>query len=463
MTTGAPIAEPAFSISSEDAALRSAGRDLANLEAAGNPNRPIRLQQAGTIATLYLGYAMFMVLRMIPTVVGTAICDDPSLGIDLDAWGRIIALGTWGAVAGKFVCGYAADRFGGKPTFTIGLLVASLFVGAFGFATEVWMFQAAFFITLMAKSAGWPSMARIIINWIPRRNYGRAWGILSTSSRIGTLVATFCLGSLLAWMSWRSLLWLSAGLGLIAVVAFAFLLKERPKDPVPGSSSENSPAGSAAQGAPHPFEGTSLAEALPRVFRSPRFWLIACSLMGLGILWDFLLLVPLFLKARLGLSSADAARAASAFPLGSLFSVLVGGFVFDRLNRRTTAWVMGLLLTFATGCLAAFCAMPQFAWSPAVALGTSLALLFAFGLCVSPCYYIPMSVFSIEFGGPHSGVLIALLDATSFTATAVFYYYGGGWAQQSWTLFLSVLCGVSVWSTVTTFLFLRGEARWRRS
>ena len=103
--------------------------------------------------------------------------------------------------------------------------------------------------------------------------------------------------------------------------------------------------------------------------------------------------------------------------------------------------------------------MPGFMLGAGAALWISLGLLFVFGLCVSPCYYIPMSVFSIEFGGPHSGFLIALLDALSFMATAVFYYFGGSLAKQSWGLFLTVLVAISVWSVLTTFAFLKGEAR----
>lgn len=419
------------------------------------------MQQAATIASLYLGYAMSMVLRMIPTVAGAAIREDPSLGIDLEVWGRILAVGTCGAVVGKFICGYAADKFGGKLTFTVGLLIASLFVGVFGFASEVWMFRGAIFVTLMAQSAGWPSMARIIINWFPPRQYGRVWGILSTSSRVGTLLATFCLGSLLAWMSWRGMLWLAAGLGIATFAAFSLLLKERPDTANHLSDDPDTPAGP-PPAPPHPLHGTSLSEAIPKILTSPRFWLIAGSLMGLTILWDFLLFVPMYLQDTLGLSAADASQAASAFPFGSLLSVLAGGFVFDKLKRGTTAWVMGLLLTIATGCLVAFLVLPHFDLSSRTSLWISLGLLFVFGLCVSPCYYIPMSVFSIEFGGPHSGFLIALLDAMSFAATAVFSYFGGGLAKQSWTLYLSALLAVSVWSALTTLLFMLGEARTRR-
>jgi sugar phosphate permease len=412
-------------------------------------------QQIITIASMYVGYALFMVLRMIPSVAEAAIRRDPTLGMDLEVWGRILAIGNCGAVVGKIICGYSADKFGGKLTFTVGLFLASLFVGLFGFASNVWLFGVAYFLALMAKSAGWPSMARIIINWFKPDQYGRVWGILSTSSRVGTLAATFGLASLLIWMSWRGMLWIAAGLGIVTAIAFAILLKERPA----ATSTSEGDSGQSLKQSPHPLDGTTVFEAIPRILQSRQFWLITGSLMGLGVLWDFLLMVPLFLQDTLHLSESDASWAASAFPFGSLISVLVGGYVFDKLSRGATAWIMGLLLAIATGCLASFLMMPSFMLGTGAALWISLGLLFVFGLCVSPCYYIPMSVFSIEFGGPHSGFLIALLDALSFMATAVFYYFGGSLAKQSWGLFLTVLVAISVWSVLTTFVFLKGEAR----
>src|SRR3954447_6562144 len=84
-----------------------------------------RRRQVVVIGTMYAGYAASMVLRMIPTVAGNAIRNDPALGIDLATWGQVLAAGTCGAMAGKFLCGWAADRFGGRRTFTVALVVAS--------------------------------------------------------------------------------------------------------------------------------------------------------------------------------------------------------------------------------------------------------------------------------------------------------------------------------------------------
>jgi OPA family sugar phosphate sensor protein UhpC-like MFS transporter len=401
---------------------------------------------------------MSMLLRMVPTVAGTSIREDPALGIDLEDWGKVIAAGTCGAMAGKFVCGWAADRFGGRKTFAIALLVASLAVGFFGMSSTMLAFQAALFVTQMAQAAGWPSMTKIITNWAPPRQYGRVWGILSTSSRVGTLTATFALGSLLAWMSWRGMLWIAAVAGCGIALFYGVSMRDRPATPLPDDTGKVDEA--AAMKPAHPFDNLTLPQALPRMFLSLRFWLITGSLMGLTILWDFLVMAPLYLQDTLHLSAAQASRAASAFPLGSLLSVLAGGYVFDRLDRKTMGGMMAGLLTVAVGCLLTFARLPEFPLSGQSAMLVSLALLFLFGLCVSPCYYIPCSVFSIDFGGRHSGFLVAILDAMGFAATAVFYYFGGGIAQRlGWSAFLYVLAGVGTWSLVLTYFFMQREGR----
>jgi OPA family sugar phosphate sensor protein UhpC-like MFS transporter len=420
---------------------------------------PHRSQLFVTVGTMYFGYAMFMVLRMVPTVAGQAMREDPALNIDLAVLGRIFAMGTFGAMIGKFIGGYAADKFGGKLTFTVGLLISSVFVGLFSTSSAVWMFELTYFFALMAKSFGWPSMAKIISNWFRPDEYGRVWGILSTSSRVGTLVATLCLVNLLVFMSWRVMLVITAAAGVLTVVYFAIVLKERPKGQVVVTSDD--PEDSKTP--PHPLDNTTLPEALVRFARSPQFWLITGSLMGLTILMDFLLMVPMYLRDTLQLSIAQASMAASAFPFGSMISVLAGGYVFDKLSRNSTTWVIGVLLTLATGCLATFVLMPQFGMTSASLAYLSLALLFLFGLCVSPCYYIPMSVFSLEFGGPHSGFLISLLDAIAFGATAIFYFYAGAIAEESWNLFLSVLLAISAWSLLTSVFFMRGESLYQKA
>jgi sugar phosphate permease len=352
-----------------------------------------------------------------------------------------------------------ADRFGGKFTFALGLLITSVALLFFALGSSVWAFGLALFVVYLAKAAGWPAMAKLIGNWFRPNQYGRVWGILSTSSRTGTIVATLCLGAMLTWLAWRWMLVATAGAGIFVVLLCVFGLKERPPagpPPEPGASGDEPEP----EKDPHPFDGISLSEAVFRCAGSLRFWLITGSLMGLTILMDFMNFIPMFLNQQVGLAENQAGMAASAFPFGSFVSVLVMGYVYDRLSRRKVSVVMGILLTLATGTILALYLMPDWSLEQDSEVALSVGLLFVFGLCISPCYYLPMSVFSIEFGGAHSGFLIALLDALGFAASMVFAWNAGSIQELwGWDGFMGALLAISVWSILATVFFLWVESR----
>ena len=54
-----------------------------------------------------------------------------------------------------------------------------------------------------------------------------------------------------------------------------------------------------------------------------------------------------------------------------------------------------------------------FGLAATTAFAANAVILFLYGLTVAPAYYLPMIVFSIEFGGKHCGVLIGLIDAAA--------------------------------------------------
>ena len=420
--------------------------------------RPDINRQIFTVFCMYVGYACFMVLKTASSTASVSIVNEGLF--DLKQWGQIVAVGTFGGMLGKLLSGWMADRFGGKFTFALGLLVTSVALLFFALGSSVWAFGLALFVVFLAKAAGWPAMAKLIGNWFRPNQYGRVWGILSTSSRTGTIVATLCLGAMLTWLAWRWMLVVTAGAGIFVVLLCVFGLKERPPAGPPPEEPGASGDEPEPEKDPHPFDGILLSEAIFRFAGSLRFWLITGSLMGLTILMDFMNFIPVFLNQQVGLAENQAGMAASAFPFGSFVSVLVMGYVYDRLSRRKVSVLMGILLTLATGTILALYLMPDWSLEQDSEVALSVGLLFVFGLCISPCYYLPMSVFSIEFGGAHSGFLIALLDALGFAASMVFAWNAGSIQEMwGWDGFMGALLAISVWSIMATVFFLLGEAR----
>ena len=94
---------------------------------------------------------------------------------------------------------------------------------------------------------------------------------------------------------------------------------------------------------------------------------------------------------------------------------------------------------------------------PQTNLPVAMVTLFVFGFTISPAYYLPMSIFSIAFGGKHSGFLIALIDVFGYVGSLVFTFFGGSIARDfGWPVFLMVLLTITVLAlvTVTAFLYM---------
>ena len=143
-------------------------------------------------------------------------------------FGEILASGSIGGIFGKILYGLGADRFGGKRSFLVSLLLVSISVLLFGFSVNVLAFNLIFFSLALSKAGGWPSLAKVIGDFFHPSQYGRAWGYISTSSRFGTIFATLVLGYLLNYLQWQSILYLSAAIGLVMTVAWYLFVPDKP-------------------------------------------------------------------------------------------------------------------------------------------------------------------------------------------------------------------------------------------
>jgi sugar phosphate permease len=411
---------------------------------------------------MYLGYAGFLLLKTSIIVAGPDILKDPALGLTKTEWGAILGYGTLGGILGKLVSGWTADKVGGKIVFNLGILVTTLGVAGFSLKSEYYAFALIYFIILMANASGWPSMAKLINNWYSPNQYGRVWGAISTASRVGTITATLTVGALLQMMDWRHMLLVSCTIGCSLVLMVLFFIKEQPPQKIIANEiTSGTKISNINEYLHHPFYETTIKQAFFIFIRDKRFLLIASSMMGLTILWDFLNFVPLYLNEILNISTSESATATAAFPIGSLISVLIGGFLFDKLSKQAISYAMGCYLGVAVLSLTFLLALPHFELNLRTNLIATLAALFLFGFTVSPAYYLPMSIFSIEYGGPHTGILIALLDAIGFAASVVFSFVGGRISNQTggWFYFLFLLIIIAIFSWAVTFWFLIGEAK----
>jgi len=409
------------------------------------------------LASIYGAYAVLNICRTTVVISSPAMLDDPELELTKTMWGAILGWGTAGTLVGKLTTGVMADRFGGRKVFLISIGFCMLATAIFGMVSKVFFFSIAFFIAMLAKSAGWPSMANLIRSWYPKFWRGRIWGILSSSSMSSSLFTSLVMGSLLLVISWRWVIASSLPIAGIFIILLFFYLKQSPTDvgfeampSVDGDNNENNP------NATHHLDNASLGKALISFLKSSRFWLICISIMSLTILMAFQSFLPLYLKEMFNLSPGKAGIASSVFPLGSMFSIVIGGFIFDKLTKKRRIFVLGGMMTVATGCIVILLSLLESNIQEASLLSIALSAIMVFGLMIAPCYLIPMSVFSLDFGGKHCGVLVGIIDAAGYSASMIFEFLGGAIADQvdGWQQFLYIILNVSIIGTITLILFL---------
>ncbi len=415
------------------------------------------------LGCMFVGYMGFILSRTVLSVASPEMLKDPNLGLDEASYGDIAAWGMAGMIAGKLLTGVIADWLGGRRVFIVALAITALLTIAFSWGTSATIFASMNFLLLLAMAASWPSMASIISVWYPSTKYGRVWGILSVSSRLGASLSMILLGTLLTVFSWQNLFRTAGVMGLCVVASIFFYLRANPKDVgLPALEDQVAPEGADRQDepnaewtAPHFLDDKNPAEALWAFARSGRFWLICSSLMCTTILMDFILFLPLYLTSFEGVSSAQAGSWAAAFPIGCLLALVGGGFLYDSVSRKGRIGLLGGLLGATCVCVAALWSLKGLPMIPdSFKFPLAIAILFFYGFTLAPAYYLPASIFSNEFGGKHCGLLVGLVDVAAYSASLLYLVAGGRMVVNwGWQSMIQLFLVIAVLATLITIWF----------
>lgn len=410
---------------------------------------------------MYIGYLMLMFCRTAFTTVSPALVEDPGLSLTTTDIGDILGYAALGSLVGKLLTGFVADRFGGRLTLLLALGVVASLTMAMGYLASFFAFALFIFCLQLLRAGGWPALTKLIGQWIPPASYGRTWGILSTASRAGVVISSLVLGLLLIYAlgevspdtlvaeypgGWRWVPIAAGCLGLLAVLGLWWGFPKRSAS-APSKADE-----------PKPLD---LLATLRFFARADRFWLICASLMCTTLLMALVSFTGLYLAQSFDVSAGKAATASTVFPFGCLIAVLLVGFIYDRLTRKQRTYFVGASLAVGCLCIAGLIWITEAPYDSTLRFSVALSLILLVGVCVAPAYYLPMSVFSVEFGGVRSGVLVGFIDATGYAAEAAFMPYAGRLADQpgGWTHFMWLLFVIACVGLVSTIMFLYRDHR----
>lgn len=271
------------------------------------------------------------------------------------------------------------------------------------------------------QAGTFPLISRMMADWIPQAERGRAQGFVWMSSRLGGSLAPLVLIPLFQGLgSWSTPLVLVAAMGVLWAAGFAPWYEGRPEQTPRVNAAERAfiTAGRAGQTAP-------LGPApWHRMLRSRSVWALCLMYGGLGFSGNFFLFfLPDYLKTQRHLPPGQVKWLAALPFVFGVAACLTGGAISDWVIRRTGSrrWsrrsvgMAGLALASA-GILATIPAQSVFA------LGVALCVTF-FGndLSMGPAWAA-----ASDKGGRYAGTLSGLMNMTaSFTGAAAMA--GVGW------------------------------------
>jgi len=446
----------------------------------GDSLSPFVRFQLLVLISMYIGYAALMLCRNTLAACSVQMMQDPTLNIDEASYGHLMAWHSAGAIMGKLVTGPGADLLGGRRMFLLALSLTAIANVGFAFSSTFTLFAAFNFFGQAAKAGGWPAMVQLVRSWFPSTRYGQVWSVIATSSRVGTIAAGLLFGFLLTLLDWRSVFLVSAALTAVIVFVLYFTLKEQPEDAgLPtlldhedelrsadesggNESSASADTDTKALAAQHALDQTTLWQACVTFAQSGRFWLIGFSIVFLTVCMDFVHFIPAYFAAELDFSAASSSAAGTAFPMGMFAALLITSFYYDRLSKLQLIGVIGCQLLFSVAAVLLLWRLDLVPESMQAAV--AIITIFLLGLAISPAYYVPMSVFSVAFGGKHAGFLVAVIDIFGYAAAILFNYFGGTIAKDhGWPTFLSLLLAVTLLATICMVSFLTLDWRSTRS
>ncbi|MBI3326578.1 MAG: MFS transporter [Nitrospinae bacterium] len=391
------------------------------------------------VLLMFSGFYMFLYLGrfnfgfVIPQIIA-------DLGITRTKAGFVNACMFWGFGLGDVVHGRLSDRFSSRPWVALGGVLTTLFNWATSFGTSMLTLMIPWgingFVNAMCYSPG----IRLIAQWWPRRERGRAIGILGVFIGFAMLIMWLVTGWVAGAFGWRAVfrypvLWI----GCMSLV-FWLLIRDKPADlGLPDYVEDDALSSEAEIRSAERLHGL---QPYVLLFRNWRF-LVACHVTGWGTLvrYGIVTWAPLYYKEVGGFDIQAMAAATVTFPIGMALGAPIGGIISDRWMRGQRSPMIII------SCLATAAVLVGVAFTSPTHLLAGMALMILGGVTLTMA---PTTALGVDLAGRRiSGTASGLLDAHA-------YLYNGlqalsiGWILDAtggnWTLVFLLLAASRVLS-----------------
>lgn len=300
------------------------------------------------IGLLFLGGMINYLDRSALSVAAPLMTKD--LGLDPAALGIVFSAFFFGYAPFCFVGGWAADRYGARLVFIVAMTVWSIFCGLTAAATSVLTLLIIRLVFGMGEAPFSTGANKVVSNWFPRREQAGAIGVANAGTPLGGAVSGPIVGLIALSFGWRASFLVIAVIGLIWVVAWAVLMRDRPAEHARVSREEvalieSDPGGGAI----------ATAAALPLGSYLKRGAVLSTGFAFFGyayLLYFFLSWFPSYLTMAQHLSVQHMSVVTVIPWLLGFIGLGLGGFVCDALYRWTGNALLARKIVLV-GCLLA--------------------------------------------------------------------------------------------------------------
>src|SRR6201998_916663 len=312
----------------------------------------LRAGQIRTLVLLFCGYASCYYCRADLSVATPLLADELAVrGVShaeaLVHIGTITSLGVLAYALGKLFLTGLGDYWGGRRNFLIGVGGATLFTLCFAAGGSMPVFTLAWVGNRLTQSLGWAGLIKVSSKWFDYSSYGSIVGILSISYLVGDAAARQQMGMLIGHgYGWGGLFVVAAIVAGVMRGASLLLLRESRAEQGHPEATPN-PLNLFAASETRP---ASVGALLLPLLRSRAFLLVCVLSFACTIIREtFNTWTPMHLRDHLGYSLRRSAGVRAYSPGVGVASVLLAGWLSDRLglNGRSLLMLLGLTATAA--------------------------------------------------------------------------------------------------------------------
>jgi len=183
--------------------------------------------------TLFLNYLAFNTIRRAFTVAGPILIKDPDIDFSLTSQGNIQSAFYICYGLSKFISAIVVELVPVSTLLSSTLLLSGSIGLAIGFLPLLSKTGLVFLWGLqgLIQGAAWPSIAILLLNWIPRKQRGGAWSLISVAGMIGQSLTPFLMTSYFEFTgtkSWRLPFITTGGVCVLSAVVCFINLRDRP-------------------------------------------------------------------------------------------------------------------------------------------------------------------------------------------------------------------------------------------